>query len=87
MVIDFTINTEFEEARNWVEHYLRLDIDHDVNLFEVTIRVLGGLLSAYHLSGDKMFLTKAVNKYKPIERFIVRALDDPLLFHACDIPD
>lgn len=52
--------SEFEEARNWVEQYLRLDIDRDVNLFEVTIRVLGGLLSAYHLSGDKMFLTKAV---------------------------
>lgn len=30
-----------------------------MNLFEVTIRVLGGLLSAYHLSGDQVFLVKA----------------------------
>lgn len=52
---------EFEEARNWVEKELKLDADRDINLFEVTIRVLGGLLSAYHLSGDKMFLTKAVS--------------------------
>lgn len=51
---------EFEEARNWVELYLKLDVNRDINLFEVTIRVLGGLLSAYHLSGEKMFLAKAV---------------------------
>jgi mannosyl-oligosaccharide alpha-1,2-mannosidase len=34
-------------------------VSRDVNLFETTIRVLGGLLSAYHLSADKMFLEKA----------------------------
>ena len=33
----------------------------DVNLFETTIRVLGGLLSAYHLSNDEVFLDKAVS--------------------------
>lgn len=32
-----------------------------MNLFEVTIRVMGGLLSAYHLSGDKMFVEKATD--------------------------
>jgi mannosyl-oligosaccharide alpha-1,2-mannosidase len=30
-----------------------------VSFFETTIRVLGGLLSAYELSGDSMFLEKA----------------------------
>lgn len=40
---------------------LSFDINKDANLFEVTIRVLGGLLSAFHLSGDQMFLTKAVS--------------------------
>jgi endoplasmic reticulum Man9GlcNAc2 1,2-alpha-mannosidase len=35
--------------------------DREVNLFETTIRVLGGLLAAYHLSGgDKLFLYKAL---------------------------
>jgi len=36
-------------------------MNRDVNLFEVTIRVLGGLLAAYHLSGDILFLNKAVS--------------------------
>uniref|UniRef100_U5ETE3 alpha-1,2-Mannosidase n=1 Tax=Corethrella appendiculata TaxID=1370023 RepID=U5ETE3_9DIPT len=55
------LQDEFDESRNWVDQYLRFDVNRDVNLFEVTIRVLGGLLSAYHLSGDRMFLNKAVD--------------------------
>jgi hypothetical protein len=51
---------EFAEAREWVRNSLHFDGNRDVNLFEVTIRVLGSLLSSYHLSGDKMFLDKAV---------------------------
>ena len=31
---------------------------YDASVFETTIRVVGGLLSAFHLSGDKVFLTK-----------------------------
>lgn len=69
---------EFEEARNWVELYLKLDVNRDINLFEVTIRVLGGLLSAYHLSGDKLFLTKAVRK---IRMFDVHEKNE-LIFHV-----
>ncbi|XP_076242257.1 alpha-Mannosidase class I b [Calliopsis andreniformis] len=53
------LNNEFLEARAWVDRNLVFTQHRDVNLFEVTIRVLGGLLSAYHLSGDKIFLTKA----------------------------
>lgn len=55
------LKEEFQEARDWVEH--NLNFDHNlktVSLFETNIRVLGGLLSAYHLSGDRMFLDKAV---------------------------
>ncbi|XP_058465383.1 endoplasmic reticulum mannosyl-oligosaccharide 1,2-alpha-mannosidase [Malaya genurostris] len=55
------LQDEFDEARSWVDQYLRFDVNRDVNLFEVTIRVLGGLLSTYHLSGDKMFLDKALD--------------------------
>lgn len=39
--------------------------NRDVNLFEVTIRVLGGLLGIYHLTGDRMFLNKAVSERFP----------------------
>lgn len=31
----------------------------DINVFETTIRVLGGLLAAYHLSGERGLLSKA----------------------------
>ena len=41
---------------------LKLDPDVAVNLFETTIRVLGGLLAAFHLSsGDKVMLYKAAS--------------------------
>ena len=53
------LKEEFQEARGWVENSLNFDIDKDVNLFETTIRVLGGLLSTYHLSNDGLFLEKA----------------------------
>ena len=55
------LKDEFEEAKDWVENKLDLNIDKDVNLFETTIRVLGGLLSAYHLSKDNVFLDKATD--------------------------
>lgn len=44
---------------------LQFQKDVDVNLFESTIRILGGLLSAYHLSGDDLFLRKAVSVRAP----------------------
>ncbi|XP_045201287.2 endoplasmic reticulum mannosyl-oligosaccharide 1,2-alpha-mannosidase-like [Mercenaria mercenaria] len=61
--IDTTIimglEEEYEEARQFAANGLSFDKDKDVNLFEITIRVLGGLLSAYHLTGDVVFKTKA----------------------------
>ncbi|XP_032564245.1 endoplasmic reticulum mannosyl-oligosaccharide 1,2-alpha-mannosidase isoform X2 [Chiroxiphia lanceolata] len=53
------LKEEFEEARKWVANDLVFDKNVDVNLFESTIRILGGLLSTYHLSGDSLFLEKA----------------------------
>ena len=52
---------EFSEAREYVANSLQMNPSRDVNLFECTIRVLGGMLSAYHLSHDRLFLEKAVN--------------------------
>ena len=40
---------------------LNFNINKDVNLFETTIRVLGGLLSTYHLTNDNMYLSKATD--------------------------
>ncbi|XP_035021719.1 mannosidase, alpha, class 1B, member 1b [Hippoglossus stenolepis] len=53
------LKEEFEEARTWVATELTFNKNVDVNLFESTIRILGGLLSTYHLTGDTLFLDKA----------------------------
>lgn len=53
------LKEEFEEAKVWVASELSFNRNVDVNLFESTIRILGGLLSTYHLTGDTLFLEKA----------------------------
>ncbi|KAL9989213.1 hypothetical protein ACROYT_G003737 [Oculina patagonica] len=55
------LRKEFQQAREWVANSLTFEKNVDVNLFETTIRVLGGLLSAYHLSQDDLFLKKAID--------------------------
>ena len=51
---------EFERARNFVAT-LSFQKDYSVSFFETTIRYLGGLLSAFTLSQDQIFLRKAVD--------------------------
>ncbi|XP_072244684.1 mannosidase, alpha, class 1B, member 1b isoform X2 [Leuresthes tenuis] len=53
------LKQEFEEAKTWVATKLTFNKNVDVNLFESTIRILGGLLSTYHLTGNTLFLDKA----------------------------
>ncbi|XP_064165085.1 endoplasmic reticulum mannosyl-oligosaccharide 1,2-alpha-mannosidase isoform X2 [Anguilla rostrata] len=53
------LKEEFQEARKWVETELSFSKNVDVNLFESTIRIMGGLLSTYHLTGDSLFFDKA----------------------------
>lgn len=56
------LTPEYERARAWVEQHMDLDRDASFNTFETTIRVLGGLLTAYDLSGhDQLYLDKAVD--------------------------
>ena len=55
------LTEEFFEARKWVETEMVIAQDKDVNLFETTIRVMGGLLSTYHLTQDQLFLDRAVS--------------------------
>ncbi|CAM6032388.1 unnamed protein product [Sphagnum compactum] len=53
------LETQFNKARDWVAENLHFNKNYDASVFETTIRVLGGLLSAYDLTAEKMFLTKA----------------------------
>ena len=54
------LKSEFEESVKWVEEHLHFDRDMSVSLFETTIRLLGGLCSAYDLTGRPVLLKKAV---------------------------
>ncbi|MBA0691271.1 hypothetical protein Goari_008906 [Gossypium aridum] len=70
------------EAGSWIESHLldRIRQKGQVNLFETTIRVLGGLLSAYHLSGGDQGMTLAQKGPKPtIYLDIAKNLADRLL--------
>jgi Glycosyl hydrolase family 47 len=50
------LDDEAAKAREAVAAHLRFDRPLTVQVFEVTIRVLGGLLSAYQLTGDRRLL-------------------------------
>jgi endoplasmic reticulum Man9GlcNAc2 1,2-alpha-mannosidase len=56
------LTEEVSRSRTWIAESLNWDQDKEVNVFETTIRVLGGLLSAHYLSGnDDLYLEKAVD--------------------------
>ena len=64
---------EFFEARDWIRDKLSFDTVGAVSVFETTIRSLGGLLSAYDLSGDQAFLDKADD----LGSRLMKAFDSP----------
>ncbi|CAN0381957.1 unnamed protein product [Laminaria digitata] len=64
---------EFARCLRWVNNSMDLDIDQNVNVFETTIRVLGGLLAAYHLSAEEILLRKA----EDLGRRLAKAFDSP----------
>ena len=53
------LKSEADEAKELILTNLNFDIDMEVQLFEINIRLLGGLLSAFELDGDKRFLSLA----------------------------
>ena len=62
-LIIMDMHDEYSRAARWVASSMRLDPRENVSLFEATIRILGGLLSAFHLSEDEVFLRRAVGCY------------------------
>ena len=50
---------EFGRAVAWLDGHFTMQRDHYVSVFELSIRVLGGLLSAYDLSRDPRLLRVA----------------------------
>lgn len=54
------LHEELAAAQEWVAHSLQLAQHRDVNVFETTIRVLGGLLSMHTLTEEQLYLDKAL---------------------------
>ena len=53
------LNDDANQARELIDRQLSFDQDIYVKNFEITIRLLGGLLSSYQLTGDKRLLELA----------------------------
>uniref|UniRef100_A0A672HLA0 alpha-1,2-Mannosidase n=1 Tax=Salarias fasciatus TaxID=181472 RepID=A0A672HLA0_SALFA len=51
---------EYNDAKEWVQTSLDLNSNGEASLFEVNIRYVGGLLSAYYLTGEELFKTKVL---------------------------
>lgn len=55
------LTDEADKTRQYIDENLSFDQDIEVKNFEITIRLLGGLLSSYQLTGDKRLLDLADN--------------------------
>jgi len=53
------LKDDFKKARDWVAEHLNFDVSTFVSIFEMNIRFMGGLLSAFALTNDQMFKIKA----------------------------
>ncbi len=55
------LDDELEQGLSWVRANLSFDIDASFQVFETNIRMLGGLLSAYHCVGEPRLLELATD--------------------------
>jgi mannosyl-oligosaccharide alpha-1,2-mannosidase len=53
------LDTQFQDGVEWVKANFDCDVDGEVSVFETSIRLVGGLLSAHLASGDAVLLAKA----------------------------
>ena len=64
---------EANEAKELIFKDLDFNVDMEVQNFEVSIRILGGLLSAFELDGDPHFLSLA----EDLAKRLMKAFDSP----------
>lgn len=53
------LDAQVEDAVRWIKTDLRFDLDGDAQIFEATIRLVGGLLSGHLATGETVLLEKA----------------------------
>ncbi|ELW47634.1 Mannosyl-oligosaccharide 1,2-alpha-mannosidase IC [Tupaia chinensis] len=57
------LKEEFQEAQAWVEESFHLNVSGEASLFEVNIRYIGGLLSAYYLTGEELSSSRSLGPF------------------------
>ncbi|KHJ90241.1 glycosyl hydrolase family 47 [Oesophagostomum dentatum] len=69
------LKEEYEQARSWILNSLNFSraAKGDLSVFETNIRFVGGLLSIYALTNDKMYVEKA----EAIAKLLLPAFDTP----------
>jgi hypothetical protein len=67
------LTEEAKEAKELIFKDLDFEVDMDVQNFEVSIRIFGGLLSAYELDGDPRFLSLA----EDLGKRLIKAFNSP----------
>lgn len=67
------LDSRFQDGVDWVKAHLDVDVDGDVSVFETSIRLVGGLLSAHHACGDPVLLARA----KDLADRLLPAFDTP----------
>ena len=53
------LDAELEDGVRWIRQHLTFDLDGDAQLFEASIRLVGGLLSGHLATGDRKLLELA----------------------------
>jgi mannosyl-oligosaccharide alpha-1,2-mannosidase len=70
------LDSRFQDGVDWVKANLDFDVDGEVSVFETSIRLVGGLLSAHHACGDPALLARA----KDLADRLLPAFDTPTGF-------
>jgi len=61
------LKEEFGRARDWVATEFNLNKPYEASVFETVIRIVGGFIAAYDLSGDRMFVDKCVDLVEKLQ--------------------
>lgn len=67
------MNEEYQRARGFVQNLTFIGIDAAVSVFETNIRIVGGFLTAYALTQDRMYIDKALE----IANLLLPAFETP----------
>ena len=61
----------YQKCRTWIKNEFKIDAEkYTISIFETNIRIVGGFLSTYSLTKDKLFLEKAKQVFIKIFKII-----------------